>query len=217
MRVSGVIVLTLIFASFILGIYSYPKMPNKMAFHWNLRGEADDYISKFWGLSLLPLMLTGINLLFVAIPRIDPLKENIRKFRRYYDGFIVLFNLFLLWIYLYVILWNLGLMFRIGIALLPAYAILLYYLGILCEKAERNWFIGIRTPWTLSSERVWDETHRVGGKLFKIAGVIAFIGVFFKGYELFFVLIPVISVAAYTIIYSYFEYQREGGRRGDLS
>lgn len=53
------------------------------------------------------------------------------------------------------------------------------------------------------------KTHKIGGKLFKIAGVIALLGVFFQNYAFFFIIIPVIAVSAYTIIYSYVEYQRE--------
>ena len=93
--------------------------------------------------------------------------------------------------------------------LAPAFGILFYYCGILTENAKRNWFIGIRTPWTLSNDVVWDKTHKIGGKLFKIAGAVALFGIFFQKYTLFFILAPVILVAAYTIIYSYFEYQKE--------
>ncbi len=96
-----------------------------------------------------------------------------------------------------------------GQFLIPALGILFYYAGILVENAKRNWFIGIRTPWTLSSEKVWDKTHKIGGKLFKIAGIIALLGILFQKYALFFVLVPIISVAIYTIVYSYFEYQKE--------
>jgi len=112
-------------------------------------------------------------------------------------------------IHFQVILWNLGIRISPNVIAPIGIGILFFYIGILCENAKRNWFIGIRTPWTLSSERVWEKTHKIGGKLFKIAGVIAFFGVFFQSYALFFILVPVISVAAYTIIYSYFEYQKE--------
>jgi len=61
----------------------------------------------------------------------------------------------------------------------------------------------------LSSDRVWDKTHRTGGKLFKIAGVIAMVGIFFQSYAVFFVLIPALLVAAYTVVYSYLEYKKE--------
>ena len=209
MRKSEKTILGIILFSFIIGICFYPQMPDKMASHWNVQGRVDGYMSKFWGLFLIPFILAGLALLFVAIPRIDPLRANIEKFRKYYDGFIILFFIFMLSIYLQVILWNLGIKISPGVIVPIGVGILLFYIGILCENAKRNWFIGIRTPWTLSSERVWERTHRIGGKLFKIAGVIAFVGIIFQSYALFFILIPIISVVVYAIIYSYFEYQKE--------
>jgi len=86
---------------------------------------------------------------------------------------------------------------------------LFFYIGILCENTKRNWFIGIRTPWTLSSDEVWKKTNKKGGKLFKISGLIVFTGVFLKNYLIFLILIPIISVTIYTFIYSYIEYQKE--------
>jgi uncharacterized membrane protein len=91
----------------------------------------------------------------------------------------------------------------------PALAILFYYSGILIENAKMNWFIGIRTPWTLSSDKVWDKTHKIGGKLFKIAGVINLLAIFYQNYTIFFIVVPVIIVSIYTVVYSYFEYQKE--------
>ncbi|RJS70761.1 MAG: SdpI family protein [Candidatus Syntrophoarchaeum sp. WYZ-LMO15] len=209
MRKSEIIVFVIILLSFIVGIYFYPQMPDKMASHWNAKGEVDGYMSKFWGLFLMPLVSVVLFLLFITIPQIDPLKHNLEKFRRYYDGFIVLIIVFLFYLYLLTILWNIGIRFEMVQLLVPAFGILFYYCGILIENAKRNWFIGIRTPWTLSNDVVWDKTHKIGGKLFKAAGLVAFIGIFLKNYALFFVLLPVILVAVYTVIYSYAAYQKE--------
>jgi uncharacterized membrane protein len=85
---------------------------------------------------------------------------------------------------------------------------LFYYLGILTENAKRNWFIGIRTPWTLSNDKVWNKTHKLGGKLFKIVGIVAFLGILFQKYVLLFIISAVIAVAIYIIVYSYFEYKK---------
>jgi uncharacterized membrane protein len=184
-------------------------MPERMASHWNERGQVDDYMTKFWGLFLMPFISIGLFLLFILIPKIDPLKTNIEKFKKYYDTFIMSIILFLFYIYLLTILWNVGIKFDMVQFLTPALGILFYYCGVLIQNTKRNWFIGIRTPWTLSSERVWEKTHSIGGKLFKIAGIIAFLGILFRNYSLFFVLVPIILVAIYTVIYSYLEYQKE--------
>jgi len=208
MRKSYLIVSVIILFSFAVGAYFYPQLPEKMASHWNAQGEVDDYMSKFWGTFLTPVILLTMFLLFILIPKIDPLKENIEKFRKYFDAFIVLISVFLFYLFLLVIIWNLGKTFNFTVFLVPAFGILFYYAGILVENAKRNWFVGIRTPWTLANETVWDKTHQLGGKLFKIAALISFLGIIFSKYAIFFVLIPIISVSLYTILYSYWQYQK---------
>jgi uncharacterized membrane protein len=209
MRKSNIIISAMILISFVVGIYFYPQMPDKIASHWNAQGQVDGYMSKFWGMFLIPIVSIGLFLLFILIPRIDPLKENIEKFRKYFDGFIVIVFLFLLYIYFLTILWNIGMRFDMGQAIAPAMGLLFYFVGVLVENSKRNWFIGIRTPWTLSSEIVWDKTHKIGGKLFKLAGVIAFIGAFTKEYAIILIIGPIVLVSVYTVVYSYFEYQKE--------
>jgi len=209
MRKSEVTALVIILTPIIISIYSYPLMPETIASHWNVQGEADAHMSKFWGLFFLPFFSIGLLLLFILIPKIDPLKANVEKFRKYYDGFVVLAVGFFFYLHLLTVFWNVGIRFGMIQFLQPAFAILFYYCGILIENAKMNWFIGIRTPWTLSNEKVWEKTHRTGGKLFKIAGVITLFGVFFPGYAIFFILLPVILVAFYSTAYSYLQYQRQ--------
>ncbi len=209
MRKSEIAVLIIILISFIIGIYIYPQMPEMMASHWNIRGEVDDYIPKIGGVFIIPLISLILFLMFLAIPKIDPLKQNIAKFRKYFDGFIILLELFLFYLYLFTIFWSYGFRFNIIQVLIPSFTILFFYVGILVEKSKRNWSIGIRTPWTMSSDRVWDKTNKLGGKLFKIAGIIALIGIVFVDYAFYFIILPVIIVAIYTVVYSYFEYQKQ--------
>jgi uncharacterized membrane protein len=209
MSKSEIIIIGIALLSFAIGVYYYPQMPEQMASHWNAKGQVDDYLPKFWGLFLIPITLVGLVLLFMAVPRIDPLRKNIEKFRKYYDGFVILFMLFMIFIYFQTILWSIGIKISPNAYIPIAAGLLFVGSGILIENTRRNWFIGIRTPWTLSSDKVWDKTHRMGGKLFKIAGVIAIVGVFFQSYAVFFVLIPALVVAVYTVAYSYFEYKKE--------
>jgi len=209
MRKSEIIIFGIIILSFAIGIYYYPQMPEKLASHWNAQGQVNGYMSKFWGLFLMPIISMGMLLLFILIPRIDPLKSNIQEFRKYYDGFVVLIIVFLFYLHLLTIFWNSGYTFNMITYLSPALAILFYYTGILIENAKRNWFIGIRTPWTLSSDNVWDKTHKIGGKLFKIAGILALLAIFFESYAILIIVVPVIIVSIYIVAYSYFEYQKE--------
>jgi len=203
------IVIGLVLVSFTVSLYSYPLMPEKIAIHWNLQGQVDGYASKFPGLFILPSLLVGIVLLFITIPRVDPLKENIEKFRKHYDDFCILLSAFIVFVHLYVILWNIGIKVGPNIVLPLGFGLLFFYCGILCENAKRNWFIGIRTPWTLSSERVWEKTHKIGGRLFKGCGIISIAGLLFPSHATYFILIPVMFTAAFLIVFSYLEYQKE--------
>ena len=184
-------------------------MPDKMASHWNIRGEVDGYIPKFWGMFLFPTASVVMLLLFLLIPLIDPLRKNIELFRKYYNGFIVIMTAFLFYIDVLMILWNLKIAFNMTQLLSPAFGVLFYYAGVLTENAKRNWFIGIRTPWTLMNDTVWEKTHKRGGKLFKIVGIAAFFGIIFKEIALLFTVISAVVIAIYTIVYSYFEYQKQ--------
>ena len=92
--------------------------------------------------------------------------------------------------------------------LVPALAALYYFIGVLVENAKRNWFVGIRTPWTLSSDRVWNRTHKLGGRLFKAAAIITLVGLLFEPYSFWFAIVPVLLVALYLVVFSYMEYKK---------
>jgi len=199
----------LVLLSFILSIYFYPQVPDQMATHWDSQGEVNGYMSKFWGTFLMPLLITGLVILFLVIPKIDPRKENIEMFRKHYEGFRLVLIIFLVLVHLHILLWNTGTQISPNAVIPLGIGLLFYYAGVLTENAEQNWFIGIRTPWTLSSEKVWKRTNRLGGKLFRIAGITAFSGVFFPEYAIYFILVPAVIVVVITVVYSYLEYKKE--------
>lgn len=199
----------LVLLSFILSIYFYPQVPDQMATHWDSQGEVNGYMSKFWGTFLMPLLITGLVILFLVIPKIDPRKENIEMFRKHYEGFRLVLIIFLVLVHLHILLWNTGTQISPNAVIPLGMGLLFYYAGVLTENAEQNWFIGIRTPWTLSSENVWKRTNCLGGKLFRIAGITAFSGVFFPEYAIYFILVPAVIVVVITVVYSYLEYKKE--------
>jgi len=202
-------IIAVIVFTFALTIAVYPTAPDRIASHWNAAGEVNGYMSKFWGLFLVPFIMTGFVALLAFLPRIDPHKKNYEKFWNYYEGFILLFALFLLAIQAQIVLWSIGYQISPNITFPLLVGALFIYLGFLLSHAEQNWFVGIRTPWTLSSKTVWKKTHQLGGKLFIIAGVISCAGIFAGAYALWFILVPVLAVSVYTVAYSYIEFQKE--------
>ncbi|MEM0465678.1 MAG: SdpI family protein [Candidatus Pacearchaeota archaeon] len=205
---------TIFFAGFILlllflfNIYFYFVLPNNIVINWNKFGEPNGYIEKFKGLFILPLITLIIFLIFLFIPKIDPLKKNYSKFRNYYDSFILILVIFIFYFNILIILYNLKFFFNFVIAIIPALSFLFIYMGIILKNIKQNWFIGIRTPWTLSSTIVWNKTHNLGSFLFIISGLISLIGILFPKKIFWFVLAPIIISVIILIIYSYIEYAR---------
>jgi uncharacterized membrane protein len=184
-----------------------------MASHWNIRGEVDGYMPKFWALMIMPVISALLMLLFIALPRIDPLRENIKKFRKQFDTFILILIAFLFYIDLAMIFANLGYLVNMGYVIMPAIAVIIFYAGVLMQSSKRNWFIGVRTPWTLSSETVWDKTNRLGGILFKVYALILLVSAFLlerlDNYFIFILLGPIIAITVFLVVYSYAEYEKE--------
>jgi uncharacterized membrane protein len=210
-RTTTIIVLVLIIGATAAGLLLWNKLPDQMASHWNVNDQVDGYMSRLWGVFMMPLMTLGIFLLFLVIPAIDPLKANIAKFRQTFNLFIVLFAAFMLYIHGLTLAWNLGYTgFKMSSSMLPAIGLLFILIGFILRKAKRNFFIGIRTPWTLSSESVWDKTHQLGAILFMASGVLAIIGGFFGGMAaIWFFLVPLVGSTIFLLVYSYMLYQRE--------
>lgn len=190
-------------------IVAYPVMPDAVASHWNAAGDMDGTLPKFWGLILIPLLMYGFCALLAALPRIDPLRHNYPKFQASYEGFILVFAVFLFVIQLQIILWGLGIPLSPNLVMPLMIGILFISIGFLLEHAEPNWFVGIRTPWTLSSATVWKKTHQIAATLFKLAGLVSIVGVLAGRYAWLFILVPVIAVALYTVVYSYTEFKKE--------
>lgn len=203
------LVAVIVLLLFAVSAFFYPQLPDKLASHWNAAGQADGYSSKFWGLFMLPIIAIFLSLLLVFIPRLDPLKANVEKFKGYYYGFVIVFLLFFFYLHLLTIFFNLGYTFNMTTFLIPAFATLFYFMGFMVSKAKRNYFIGIRTPWTLASDSVWDKTHKLGGKLFKIAAIITLLGVLLGQYAIWFMLVPISLVAIITVVYSYLVFRKE--------
>lgn len=200
--------IVLIILSVAAGIYFYPMLPERVASHWNAAGEVDGYMNRFWGAFLLPIILILIYLLMVIVPGIDPKKENIKKFEDAYQYFILLMMAFFAYLYGLTIYWNLGNHFNFSIYLVPAFAILFFYIGHMVKIAKQNYTIGIRTPWTLASQEVWDKTHKLGGLLFQVSAIVSLFGLIWQDIAFWFVIIPILATALFAFVYSYIIYKR---------
>jgi uncharacterized membrane protein len=202
---AGLAVLSL---TVLAGVLAEPSLPERLVTHWDASGTADDSMSKLIVLVGGPALTAGVVALFEVVPRIDPLGENIREFQTIYDAVAVVTTAFVAYTYGLTLAWNLGYEFEITQALSPAVAVLFVVVGFLLDRAQRNWFVGIRTPWTLSSDDVWRHTHDRAAPLFKIAGVVALAGVAVPEYFVYLVAGPAVAITVFATVYSYLDYRR---------
>lgn len=208
-RTTTIISLVLIAAALLAGLLLWNRLPDPMPSHWNAAGEIDGYMSKFWGVFLVPIITIVLVPLFLVIPHIDPLKANIAKFRGIFNWFIVGFVAYMLYIYALTLFAALGTPFNMTAMLLPVVGLLFIGVGFMMAQAKRNFFIGIRTPWTLSSETVWDETHKLGSKLFMLAGALTIVAAFLGENGVWLIMVAIFIAAIVPIIYSFILWRRE--------
>lgn len=208
--------LILILLAVAVTIWLYPRLPDPMPTHWNFQNEVDGYSSRAAGAWLMPLMAAGIYLLLVAIPFLDPRRENVASMADLYrlvrlgmTGFMTLLHIVLLMAVLY------GRSDLVGRAVPAIVGLLFLLIGNYMPRMRPNWFMGIRTPWTLSSDTVWRKSHLLGGRLFMLAGFTLFLIPFLPEAVASIALIAVILVAAFLpIVYSYVIFRREQAKTG---
>ncbi len=162
--------LALIAAMLVLAGLTWGIAPERMPVHWDIKGTPDRFGGKAEGLLAIPATAAGIYVLMLVLPRIDPRRGHYALFAGVYTLIRTLLVAFLFALYLVVVLWARGIPVRVERITPLLVGALLIVLGNYMGKLRSTWFVGIRTPWTLSSEESWNKTHRLGGKVFILAG-----------------------------------------------
>ena len=207
--VLGIIQIVIILASVILSVYFYQHFPARVPIHWNVAGEVDGFGSRAFGAFLLPVILVAIYFLFSVLSKIDPRKERYAEFAKVYSIIktAIMFVLFI--VYIITALNSIGYAVSVSFWIPFIIGLLFVVIGNYFGKIRNNYFVGIRTPWTLANEEVWNKTHRLGGKLFVLGGlamlIMGFMPVVLR-LPLFIVIIIVIAVLP--MVYSYVLYKR---------
>ena len=161
----------LIVATLIATAVVYPDLPSRVPMHWNWRGEVNRYGEK-WEVFLTPALMASLVILFAVMPWISPKRFEVDTFQSTYLYIMLVMAAFIAYLHV-LILWSaISKTFNLHRALLGAVFLLLALLGNVLGKVRRNFFIGVRTPWTLANEKVWDATHRFAAKVFVLAGLL---------------------------------------------
>jgi uncharacterized membrane protein len=199
-------------ALMVLGtIFVYPKLPAHLPVHWNIEGRADHYIAKSpISAFMIPGIIIAIYGLLLTLPIIDPKKNRYFLFAKSYLFIRYLLLCFLVVIYAIVTAQSLGIPLRLEKIVPAGTALLLIGIGNVMGKVKQNWFIGFKFPWTMSDEVNWNKTHRFGGKVFVVAGILGLIGLLLPSeWTVVFLIVPLIAGIITIGIYSYLLYVRK--------
>lgn len=211
MKAKRVLMVLLMIAPLLMVLLVYGKLPEHVPMHWSIDGTVDRYGNKS-ELFLLAGMNVFMGGLFYVLPKVDPKRRNYDRFQGAYE---------------WMILWILGFMtvvmgitlaetmhpgrFDIAKVMCAMVAILFIFLGNMLPKIKRNYFTGVKTPWALSNDTVWNKTHRLGGKCFVISGVLMLISAFLGSGKIMFgvTMAVIVVIVALPMIMSYIWYQQE--------
>lgn len=167
--------LLIVIAAFVISMYFYPELPDKIPTHWNFKGEIDEYSGKLSGALLMPVINLVMYGLFIFMPVLDPKRENYKLFESTYIYFRYLFHIFFLGMQILIIAAALGCNVDTGRWITLGISLLIMLMGNVMGRLKHNYFVGIKTPWTLANEEVWAKTHRLGAILWTGGGLIGVI------------------------------------------
>ncbi len=207
-----IIPIFVLLSMFFLSFYYYERIPERIPTHWNAEGQIDAYGGRIT-VFIIPIVALFVYLLFLAIPKIEVFKENINEFyAKHGIGFKTIMLLFFFGIFFVTLSTSLGKPVDMKLFIFPGIAILFFYIGMILPNIKRNFFIGIRTPWTLANDKVWEKTHRVGGKVFQLMALIFLAGVFIHENLLWIIILPMLLMVVFLFAYSYWLFRKENGK-----
>jgi uncharacterized membrane protein len=214
-------VAVIVIAAVALSLAVYSRLPAEIPTHWNMAGKIDKYSPKAVGAFLMPAFMLGLAALFVALPAISPKGFEIDEKSRGYRAIFIALLMFMLGIHVLSLLAAMNISRSMPVT--PPFLVgaVLIILGNYLPKVRRNFFIGIRSPWTLADEDVWFRTHRFGGLLLVVCGVLLMaIGPFLQGRASAIAVFALVVLAALaSVIYSFVIYRRpnNGSDNGEAS
>lgn len=187
----------------------------KVPMHWNLRGEVDRYGSQLEGLYMLPGLTAVMIILFALVPLIEPRRRHMQLSLSAYKKIICAIIIFMGCIHGLILLSSLGKHLDIGRLVVFGIGVLFVWLGNYLGKVRSNFFVGVRTPWTLSSELSWTKTHRLAGWLFFLFGLVQIGTAFFwQPHWAFGIMIGGVLICSLTpMVYSYFIWKRDPNKQ----
>jgi len=191
----------------IAAVWLYPQLSAQVPTHWDLQGHVNGTMPRFWGAAFPALMILALGILTPLLPLISPRQFEITPFAHVYCIVMLAIQGVMLVVGLSVLLVDARYPLPVPTITMLAVGVLLMVLGNYMGKLRKNFFIGIRTPWTLTSDAVWERTHRLGGWLFMLAGLVMVIGAL-VGARAWLVPTAIVAAVLTPCVYSYWIYRR---------
>src|SRR5215469_6882231 len=196
-------------------VAAYPHLPGTVPVHWNAHGQIDGWAPKWtlflWG----PGVMTFMVALFAALPWLSPKKFEVDSFRSTYLYIMIILVVMAAYIQVLMILAALNVALDTSRAVVGGVCLLIALLGNVMGKVRRNFYLGIRTPWTIASERVWNKTHRLAAKISFAAGWLGLLEVLL-GAPFWLPIATILTAPLIPAIYS-LVYYKQLERHGELN
>ncbi|MGH7664649.1 MAG: SdpI family protein [Gemmatimonadaceae bacterium] len=200
----------LIACTWLFSAVAFGQLPERIATHWNVSGQVDRTDHRAVGAFIIPFLMLLLWVLARRMPRLDSRAANHERFRETYELMLASMLAFLALVHVAIVGGALGWAVSVPRVLPIGVGALLVIMGNVLPRLRPNGYIGIRTPWTLSSDRVWERTHRVGGAVLTIAGVVIALAFFAEGILAFNLMVGCLVAAAIGVIgYSYIAWREE--------
>ena len=194
----------IVVAAFALTALAYPALPEVVLIHWNLAGEVDRTAPKLPGAFIMPVVLLLAAITFEAVPRISPRGFAVDAQGRGFRAIKLVSLVSLLVLHAVTLAASAGLPVRVAVFVPVSIGALFVVIGNYLGTLQRNFFVGIRTPWTLASDDVWFRTHRLGARMFMIGGVALMFTGFLQPRAIMASLVAVLAVIVLVpVVYSY--------------
>lgn len=209
-------VLVLLALDLIFGLWALPRLPEQVPLHWGLSGHPDRYGPAWQGALLFPALSIAIYLGMLWAPLIDPRRRNYALFDRTYRLLRQLFPVVFVLLHVTMVLNALGHPVDPPLVVRLVLPLLFVLIGNFMGRFRHNYFVGIRTPWTLASPAVWTRTHRAAGRLWVAGGLVQLAAAFLPSAWGFGVFMGVLAVmVAVPVVHSYLLYRQEAGEGGE--
>ena len=195
--------------SLLLSLTVFSSLPEQIPAHWNVHGTVDRFAPKLT-VFIFPGIIFLITILFQFMRRTDPNSDNYDKFQREYHRYTFVIGLVFFAVQIMTIAAAFRMDFNVNLIFCLGIGSLFIFIGNLLPKTKHNYFIGIRTPWTLADEQNWFRTHRLAGKIWVLGGLIVALSALAPESFQVPVFLTILAVMVVTpFVYSYTEFRKK--------